>query len=164
MGLKPALAALAGLALGAAACSPAATVAQTDPAKVEVGVHPESGLEVVPVTITQGTDSWTFAAEVAATSEQQQRGLMFRTHLGPNEGMIFPRDPPRVASFWMKNTVIPLDMIFVGPDGRILNIARETTPYSQESWFSDGPASAVFEIAGGRAAELGIEPGALVEW
>jgi len=69
-----------------------------------------------------------------------------------------------MASFWMRNTVIPLDIIFVGPDGRILNIAANTVPYSEESVRSVGPAGAVLELNAGRTAELGVAAGDLVEW
>ena len=89
---------------------------------------------------------------------------MFRSAMGADEGMIFPMDPPRMAAFWMKNTVIPLDIIFVGPDGRISNIAANTVPYSLESVVSDGAAKAVLELNGGRAAQLGIAAGDRVEW
>jgi uncharacterized membrane protein (UPF0127 family) len=84
--------------------------------------------------------------------------------MGPDEGMLFPMDPPRKASFWMRNTVIPLDIIFVGPDRRIINIAADAVPYSEENLHSDSPAAAVLELNGGRVAELGIEPGDKVEW
>lgn len=105
-----------------------------------------------------------FTVEVARTSEEQSMGLMFRTALAPDRGMIFPMDPPRDASFWMRNTLIPLDMIFVRADGSIANIAANTVPYSEEPMRSDGPVAAVLEIAGGRCAELGIQPGDKVKW
>ena len=91
-------------------------------------------------------------------------GLMYRNRLAPDRGMIFPFDPPRDASFWMRNTLIPLDMIFVRADGSIANIAVNTVPYSEESVRSEGRVAAVLEIAGGRTAELGIKPGDKVEW
>ena len=84
--------------------------------------------------------------------------------MGPDEGMIFPFDPPRGASFWMRNTVIPLDLIFVAPDGRISNIAANAIPYDETPLYSGGEAKAVLELNGGRAAELGIKPGDRVEW
>ena len=105
-----------------------------------------------------------FRVEVARTREEQARGLMFRTELGAKEGMVFPRNPPDIASFWMKNTPLPLDIIFVGTDGRIMNIAAKTVPYSLDSVAAVGMTGAVLEIPGGRAAELGIEPGDKVEW
>ncbi len=78
--------------------------------------------------------------------------------------MIFPSNPPAPRGFWMKNVPIPLDIIFVGTDNRILNIAAMTTPYSEESVLSAGMTNAVLELRGGLAAELGIKPGDLVEW
>jgi uncharacterized protein len=149
-----------------AACSPqTATDSQATGASAasQQTVHPESGLEIVPVTISTGKGEHRFAAEVAATQEEQARGLMFRTQLGPDEAMIFPRQGD-VASFWMKNTPLPLDIIFIGQDRKIINIAAETTPYSLDSVSALGPTSAVLEIPGGRAAELGIGPGDTVEW
>jgi uncharacterized membrane protein (UPF0127 family) len=89
---------------------------------------------------------------------------MHRQSLAPDRGMIFPYDQPRPASFWMKNTLIPLDMIFVRSDGTIARIAAETVPLSLEPVPSLEPVAAVLEIAGGRAAELGIQPGDRVRW
>lgn len=145
------------------ACSPQAANQVAEPTSAAPAVHPESGLEIIPVTITTASGTHVFMAEVAATPREQARGLMFRTRMGPDEGMIFPYDSPRPLSFWMRNTVLPLDIIFIGPDKRILNIA-EGVPYNETSVHSDGPAIAVLEINRGRAQELGIGPGDLVEW
>ena len=90
-------------------------------------------------------------------------GLMFRKELAANHGMIFFVDPEREVNFWMKNTLIPLDIIFIGPDRLVSNIAANATPYSLDPLPSAGTAAAVLEINGGRAAELGIVPGAKVE-
>ena len=157
------------IALAIAACSPGANGAGSGAALAEedasaTQVHPESGLKIVPLTVRTRNGEQRFAAELADTPDAQARGLMFRTELGPNEAMIFPFPAPRQASFWMRNTVIPLDIIFIGPDRRILNIAANTVPYSEERILSEGPASAVLELAGGRAAELGIAPGDRVAW
>ena len=89
---------------------------------------------------------------------------MFRETLAPNAGMIFPMNPPRFASFWMKNTVIPLDMIFIRADGSIAAIAAQTIPYSLAPVGPGEPVAAVFEIAGGRAAQLGIAEEDVVTW
>ena len=105
-----------------------------------------------------------FTVEIARTMEEQNYGLMNRSTLGPDRGMIFPYDPPQAVAFWMKNTLIPLDIIFVAPGGTILNIAANATPLSLEALPSAGPVEAVLEIAGGRAAELGIKAGDRVEW
>ena len=154
------------LASALAACSPqAASDTREGAPAADAGTptHAVSGLRVVPVTVTTDRGEHRFATELAESAEDQARGLMFRTELGPNEAMIFPREGD-VASFWMKNTPLPLDIIFVGQDGRIINIAAQTTPYSTQSVSAEGPTGAVLEIAGGRAAELGIEPGDKVEW
>lgn len=141
----------------AAACQPSASNA------VELGRSP-AGLEQVPLTISSNGREQRFIVEVARTGEEQAMGLMFRTQLAPDRGMIFPMDPPRNASFWMRNTLIPLDMIFVRADGTIANIEANTVPYSEEPVRSVGPVAAVLEIPGGRSAELGIKPGDRVKW
>lgn len=145
------------------ACSPQPSAEATPAAQAEPATHPESGLAVVPLTVKSGGRTHRFRVEVAATPQEQQRGLMFRTALGPNEGMIFPNETPQMQSFWMHNTVIPLDIIYIGPDRRILNIVRGE-PYDDTSLPSAGPVINVLEIAAGRSEELGIKPGDLVSW
>ena len=156
---------LAGLVLALTACtSSAAPSAEASRATAAAPArHPESGLVVVPLTVKSGTKAHRFRVEVAGTSEEQAKGLMFRTAMGADEGMIFPRRTPAPASFWMRNTVIPLDIIFVGADGRILNIVQGV-PYSEQPLRSAGPVKGILELNGGRAAQLGIKPGDLVEW
>lgn len=162
-------------ALSLAACSPghagsaAAAPAATGPeagagsgAAAGTGAtarHPVSGLAVIPLRV--GTH--VFRVELARTDAEQQQGLMFRTAMGADEGMVFLREPVDRAAFWMRNTVIPLDIIFIGPDRRILNIAHGV-PYDETPLPSAGPAAAVLELNGGRAAELGIKPGDPVSW
>jgi uncharacterized protein len=99
-----------------------------------------------------------FVLELAGTPAEQERGLMFRRSLGPNEGMLFPYSPPQPVGFWMKNTMIPLDMIFVRQDGTIARIAT-AKPLDETTVSSGEPVSMVIEIGGGRAAELGIKEG-----
>ena len=123
-----------------------------------------AGLDVVPLEIIAGSGRHHFNVEVARTPDQQGQGLMFRTALAADEGMIFPFPQPRMASFWMRNTLIPLDMIFIRADGTIARIAADTVPHSEESISSGEPVAAVLEIKGGRAAELGISEGDLVAW
>lgn len=118
----------------------------------------------VALTIRSGTKLHHFDVEVARTPEEQAKGLMFRKQLPENGGMLFPFDPPQVASFWMKNTVIPLDMIFIRPDGTIALIAANTEPYSLVPVSSAQMNSAVLEIVGGRSAALGIKEGDRVRW
>ena len=117
----------------------------------------------IPVTIEMAGTAHRFEVEVARTDAEQDRGLMFRTSLPANGGMLFPFAKPRIGSFWMKNTLIPLDMIFIRADGTIARIAT-AVPHSEATVPSGEPIVAVLEIAGGRAAELGIRPGDRVEW
>jgi uncharacterized membrane protein (UPF0127 family) len=124
----------------------------------------EAGLTQVPLSIRTADANHDFIVEVAETGAQQAQGLMFRTRLAPDKGMIFPFPEDRVASFWMKNTVIPLDIVFVRRDGTIESIAANTIPYSLAPVRSNEPIATVLEIAAGRAAELGIEPGDTVSW
>jgi uncharacterized membrane protein (UPF0127 family) len=89
---------------------------------------------------------------------------MFRTTMGPDEGMIFPMRPPRLANFWMHNTVLPLDIIYIGTDGRIVRIAANAVPYDDTNIPSGAIVSGVLELNGGRAAQLGIAVGDRVNW
>ena len=123
-----------------------------------------SGMDLVSLTVTGAARSHVFTVEVARTPAQQERGLMYRRALGPDEGMLFPFDPPRPASFWMRNTLIPLDMIFIRPDGTIARIAANTVPMSEEQVGVNDPVTAVLEIRGGRAAELGITTADRIAW
>lgn len=100
-----------------------------------------------------------FVVEIADTEEERNRGLMFRDALADNAGMLFDFPTPERASFWMRNTQISLDIIFIGVDGRIMNIAERTAPYSEEGIPAAGLTRGVLEIRGGRASELGIRPG-----
>ena len=145
------------LTLGAAGCQPSSGQPVLEQAP--------SGLEQIPLTVTSANGrTHRFIVEVARTPEQQANGLMNRQSLAPDRGMIFPYQTPRPASFWMKNTLIPLDMIFIREDGTIARIEAQTVPLSLEPVPSLEPVAAVLEIAGGRAAELGIQPGDRVRW
>jgi uncharacterized membrane protein (UPF0127 family) len=145
------------LTLGAAGCQPGSGQPALEQAP--------SGLEQIPLTVTSANGrTHRFIVEVARTPEQQANGLMNRQSLAPGRGMIFPYQTPRPASFWMKNTLIPLDMIFIREDGTIARIEAQTVPLSLEPVPSLEPVAAVLEIAGGRAAELGIQPGDRVRW
>lgn len=100
-----------------------------------------------------------FEIEVADAPEIISTGLMWRTELPENRGMLFLFDPPRRASFWMKNTLISLDMIFIDEDGRVHRIEHETEPLSLKSIPSGAPVRAVLEIAAGVADKAGVRPG-----
>lgn len=152
-----------------AACSPnsaaptTSDVAESSETVATSQRHPVSGLEIIEVAILRGDTRIPFKTELAATREEQARGLMFRESLGDDEAMLFPNDLPQARSFWMKNTPISLDIIFINADRRIANI-ETAVPYSLESVASDGDVIAVFEIRGGLAKELGIAAGDKVEW
>ena len=94
----------------------------------------------------------------------RERGLMYRTSMPQDSGMLFSWPDERVRSFWMRNTVLSLDIVFIGPDRRVINIADHAVPYSEESLTSDAPAAAVLELNAGRAEALGIVPGSKVDW
>ncbi len=117
----------------------------------------------MPLIITSASGVHRFTTEIARTPEQQTHGMMFRTSIAPDRGMLFPYDPPVEAAFWMRNTLIPLDMIFIRSDGTIARIST-ATPHSEVPMPAGEPVAAVFEIAGGRAAELGIRPGDVADW
>lgn len=105
-----------------------------------------------------------FEIWIADTPPRQEQGLMFVRDLPAAQGMLFPQDSPQVAHFWMKNTYIPLDMIFVGEGGRIAKIIANARPFSLDVLSSDVPVIAVLEIRGGEAQELGIGLGDRVSW
>lgn len=123
-----------------------------------------AGLEQIPLTVTSGGRTHRFTVEVARTGAEQQQGLMNRASLAPDRGMVFPYDPPQPVAFWMKNTLIPLDLIYIAPGGRILRIEANAVPLSLDQLPSGGPVEAVLELAGGRTAELGIGQGDTVNW
>ena len=97
--------------------------------------------------------------EIAETQQQRSRGLMFRTSLEADSWMIFLYESPREITMWMKNTYVPLDMLFIAADGRILNIARDTAPLDLTPIPSAGPVRGVLEIRAGTAIKLGIKAG-----
>jgi len=100
-----------------------------------------------------------FHVEIADNDAEREQGLMYRRSMAADHGMLFDFNPPQQVSFWMHNTFLPLDLIFIGADGRILNIAANATPFSNDNIPSAGPARGVLELNAGRAAALGILPG-----
>jgi uncharacterized membrane protein (UPF0127 family) len=114
--------------------------------------------------IRSGKENHHFDIWIAESPQQQQQGLMFVRDLPDNRGMLFLASPPRVFSMWMKNTYIPLDMVFVSADGRIARIAPRTTPFSLEIVSSGGPVKAVVELKGGEAARRHLQVGDRVDW
>jgi len=100
-----------------------------------------------------------FSVEMATTEQEKETGLMYRKELADGKGMLFDFSPAQEVSMWMKNTYIPLDMIFIRADGRILRIAENTEPLSTKIIPSRGLAKGVLEVIGGTAKKYGIEPG-----
>ena len=146
------------LASTVAACAP------TRPPPSLLAERSAAGLQQMTLDVRSGAKTHRFVVEVARSAQEQETGLMNRPSLGPDRGMIFPYDPPQPVSFWMKHTLIPLDMIFIRPDGSIAKIAANTVPLSLEPVPVAEPIAAVLEIAGGRSSELGISAGDRVDW
>ncbi len=111
---------------------------------------------IEPLTITTGASAAMFSAEVADTDELRERGLMFRHRLPENQAMLFDFGEPRPVSMWMKNTYIPLDMVFVRSDGTIAAIVENAVPKSLETIGVQEPVRGVIELAAGTVKRLGI--------
>jgi uncharacterized membrane protein (UPF0127 family) len=114
-----------------------------------------------PATVTLAAESGdhAFRIEIADEPAEQARGLMFRPSMPQDSGMLFIFEPPRRASFWMHNTMLPLDMIFIDDSGRVESIATRTDTYSRSVSASEGPVRAVLEINAGLSEALGIAAG-----
>jgi len=104
-------------------------------------------------------EDWTVSVEIARTPAERAEGLMYRWSLEDDHGMLFIFDDVEVRSFWMKNTRIPLDMIFIGPDKKIVGIVREAEPYTTQSRTVGVPSQYVLEVYGGEAEEHGLSAG-----
>jgi uncharacterized membrane protein (UPF0127 family) len=116
-----------------------------------------------PITIQTGQGPRSFSVEVARTEAERAQGLMYRRSLAADRGMLFDFAAPQPVSMWMQNTYIPLDMLFIRPDGTIARIAENTEPLSTRIISSGEPVPAVLEIAGGASRRLGIKVGDRVE-
>lgn len=115
--------------------------------------------EMQPLEIVTATGKHNFSVEVARTREEQDKGLMFRRELPDGQGMLFDFTTEQTVAFWMENTYISLDIIFINGDGRIRRIAENAEPMSKTTIPSDGPVRAVLEVIGGAARKLGIKEG-----
>jgi len=120
---------------------------------------PEEGLAI----LARDGRRHEFRVEMAVRPEHQTIGLMFRERVGPEEGMLFDWGAPRDSSMWMRNTLVPLDMLFIAADGRIHRIAERTVPHSLAPVDSRGPVRATLELAGGTAERLGLRVGDRVQ-
>lgn len=120
-------------------------------------VAAQDGLE--PLTIEAGGKSHAFQVEVMRTDEQRAKGLMFRRYLAADRGMLFDFKTEQTVTMWMRNTYLPLDMIFIGKDGRVVSVAENTEPMSERIIPSGAPALAVLEVNAGTAARIGLKTG-----
>jgi uncharacterized membrane protein (UPF0127 family) len=120
-------------------------------------------LATAPLSIKTDEATHAFTVEIANTPEAITQGMMFRESMAPDAGMLFDFGEVRQASMWMKNTLISLDMLFIDADGQVIAIARNAVPGSTRSLGPGVPVRAVLEIPGGRAKELGIQPGDTVQ-
>ncbi|HRF09987.1 MAG TPA: DUF192 domain-containing protein [Xanthobacteraceae bacterium] len=134
-----------------------AVVLLVSPALAQNAPQPKLPLE--PLEILTKTGIRVFQVEFVQTEEQRRIGLMFRQELPDGEGMLFDFARPQPVAMWMRNTIVPLDMIFIRADGTIANIAKNTTPYSEQTIYSEGYVKGVLEVVAGTADRYGIAPG-----
>ena len=111
------------------------------------------------LVIESAKERHAFSVEVARSTQQQAQGLMYRRDMAADHGMLFDYNPPRRVAMWMKNTFLPLDMLFIAFDGRVARIAQRTLPQSLDMIDSAGPVRGVLELNAGTVARLGIAVG-----
>ena len=156
----PALATLFALLLCAAGIAPARAQGLPDtPPLMDLSSFPRSALTIHAA----GGKGHVFNVWIADTPERQQQGLMFVRDLPPDEGMLFVQQQPRQTGMWMKNTYIPLDMLFIDARGQVVNIFERTVPHSLETIGSQRPVKAVLELRGGEALRRGLRVGDRVD-
>ncbi|MBN9318086.1 MAG: DUF192 domain-containing protein [Caulobacterales bacterium] len=136
-----------------AAVTPAAA-----PAACATLRNPHSGA-LEPLEAVTGSGVVKFQVEIADTDAERQYGFMCRPNVAPDRGMLFEFEASRPQAFWMHNTLVPLDIIYIGQDGKVVSIGRNARPLDDSAVPSGGPAIGVLELAGGRAAEIGLLPG-----
>lgn len=127
-----------------------------------IGVGLAGAQELSSLTIESGETVHAFEVELADEEDERELGLMHREELGADRGMLFTYDRPQQAGVWMKNTLIPLDMLFIGAEGEIVSIAKNAVPGSLRTIRSGFVVQGFLEINGGQADELGIKPGDIV--
>jgi len=145
-----ALLALAGLCAGSAAA-----LGKRPPA-------PFAELAQADIRVITASGRHDFKVWIADDERSRERGLMFVKSLPAGRGMLFLFERPRFASFWMKNTFLSLDIVFIGPDGVVVNVARNAKPLALEPIESEAPVTGVLELVAGTAAKIGLTPGAHV--
>ena len=142
------------LALTASVASAQGLPGAGEPPLLDLATYPKSS-----VTVNSKASAHKFEVWIADTPERQRQGLMFVRDLPSSQGMLFINESPRVSSFWMKNTYIPLDMLFIDARGRIVAIYADTTPLSLDPVGPMSPVRGILELRGGEAAKRGIRKG-----
>lgn len=127
------------------------------------GATPSRAGETYPLTIVTETDRHRFNVEIADEPSERAVGLMHRTDIAADGGMLFVFPSAREVTFWMKDTPLSLDLVFIGADGRVRAIARGAKPFSEDRIVSPAPVKAVLEVLGGTTERLSIKPGDRVE-
>jgi uncharacterized protein len=120
---------------------------------------PALALPTENITVDTAKGHTVFKVEIAGDHASQEKGLMFRKKMAPNAGMIFDFHQEVMTSFWMKNTILPLDIIFIRTDGTVSSVAANAVPMSETPIPSSEPVRAVLELNAGRAAQIGMVPG-----
>ena len=141
----------------------AARARADEPPPLDLATFPRAALEIVQHA-PQGVRRLHFDVWVADTRARSEQGLMFVRDLPADRGMVFPFEPARVVSFWMKNTYIELDMLFVAAGGRVVKIIEHAPPLRLDLLSSDVQVAAVLELRGGEAGLLGVRVGDQVSW
>ena len=116
-----------------------------------------------PLQITTASGKHDFSVEVMRTDEERAKGLMYRRFMAPNRGMLFDFKTEQTVNMWMKNTYLPLDMIFIARNGTVTHVAADTEPLSERIISSNGPAYAVLEVNAGTSAKIGLKVGDRVQ-
>ena len=122
--------------------------------------HAEAPLEALTIDTASGPHR--FAVEVMRTEPERERGLMYRKTMAGDHGMLFEYQSAQPVTFWMHNTYLPLDLIFIGKDGRVMNVARDAKPMDDSLIPSAGPALGVLELDAGTAKTIGLKAGDVV--
>jgi uncharacterized membrane protein (UPF0127 family) len=158
--LAAALALVAAGSVGAGAAGPAFAAGPTRVAATNCTEGQPLLKPLQPLALVTEKGRFAFKVEDADTYQRRETGLMCRTVLSADRGMLFDfRGPTDDVAFWMKNTLIPLDIVFIRPDGTVLSIARNARPLDETPLPAGGAIRGVLEIAGGRAAQIGLMPG-----
>lgn len=141
-------------------CAALPASAQNRALEAQLGLEAKGGLE--PLEIITSTGAHRFSVEEARTEAQRERGLMFRRSMPEERGMLFSFASERPIAMWMKNTYLPLDMVFIGKNGKVVGLAENTEPLSEKIIPSGAPAFSVLELNAGAAAKISLKIGDIV--